>query len=338
MDYLYELKKELEITDHDVSYQNLCINYASRLLEKKLPVIFDKMHLSLLMGINYIKLNYYIANTEKFYKEVSIPKSRGGNRVITMPSFHLKELQRWLLDNVLYCYSIHGASYGFVPQRNIKDNAIIHINQNSVVNLDLKDFFPSIKFHDVFRLFLTSGYTKEISYTLSKLCTYKGILPQGAPTSPWIANILCSNLDKRIQNLVDSLGHNYSRYADDITISGDFEIKGLIPAVIKIIESEGFNINLQKIRIQQNIRFKEITGLIVGETVKVKRKYKKNLDRHIYYCEKKGVYSHLKFIKETEKSYFKEYLYGMANFIKMIEQVEGEKFLERLNKINWGRY
>ncbi|WP_375103252.1 reverse transcriptase family protein [Paenibacillus sp. RS8] len=336
MDYINRLREKLIEEGYGRRYQKACLSYAEELVNKDLPVIFDKKHLSLLMGIDNKKLSYYIVSSDVFYTEHIIPKSNGRYREITMPSLHLKEIQRWILDNILYRFCISGAAYGFVRNRSIKDNAAVHINQSSVINLDLKDFFPNIKFEQVFRLFHNSGYTKEISYSLAKLCTYNGVLPQGAPSSPYIANILCNSLDKRILSLVSDFGYRYSRYADDITISGDEKVKGLIPSIIKIIESENFNINLKKMRIQENIPYKEITGLMVGETVKVKRKYKMKLEQHIYYCERYGVYSHLKEIKAEERSYFKEYLFGMANFIKMIEPNEGQNYLDRLNKINWG--
>ncbi|WP_339238864.1 reverse transcriptase family protein [Paenibacillus sp. FSL R5-0517] len=336
MNYINRLREKLIESGYGVRYQNACLNYAQGLINKDLPVIFDKKHLSLLIGIDIQKLSYYIVSSDGFYTEHNLPKSNGGIRKITMPSLHLKEIQRWILDNILYRFSISESAYGFVRDRNIKDNASLHVNQPSVINFDIKDFFPSIKFEQVFLLFHSNGYTKEISYSLAKLCTYNGTLPQGAPSSPCIANILCNILDKRISNLVLNLGYRYSRYADDITISGDGKIKGLIPYIVNIIESENFNVNLNKMRIQENIPYKEITGLMVGETVKVKRKYKKKLEQHIYYCEKYGVYSHLKEIKNEEKSYFKEYLFGMANFVKMIEPNEGQKYLNRLNKISWG--
>lgn len=336
MDYLNRLKNKLIEKGYGVRYQKTCIDYASSLIRQDLPVIFDKEHLSLVMGIDQKKLGYYIMNSDNFYKEYSVQKSNGGTRVIIMPSLHLKEIQRWILDNILYRYSINDAAYGFVLNRNIKDNAMIHINQSTIVNLDIKNFFPTINYERVFSLFFKSGYTKEVSFILAKLCTYKGILPQGAPSSPYIANILCNRLDKRISGLVAKKKYKYSRYADDITISGDKEINNLVPYIIKIISSEHFEVNLNKLRVQDTATFKEVTGLIVNDTVKVKRKFKKKLEQHIYYCEKFGVYSHLKKIDLPGKSYFREYLYGMANFIKMIEPEVGNGYLLRLDNIAWG--
>ncbi|WPP41336.1 reverse transcriptase family protein [Paenibacillus hunanensis] len=330
-----KLEKRLQEENYGIKYQELCLNYAGNLLNNGLPVIFDKRHLSLLMGIEENKLNYYMLNTDKFYKKNYILKSNGKKREILMPSFHLKELQRWILDNILYCYYIHPAAFGFVPNKSIKDNAILHINQSVVINFDLENFFPNIELKKIFRIFYNSGYTKEVSYCLAKLCSYNGFLPQGSPASPFLANISCIQLDKRLEALVHNLGFKYSRYADDITFSGNHNIKGLIPSITNIIKEEDFKINLSKLRVQDNNPHKEITGLIVSDSVKVKKKYKVYLSKQIYYAKKFGVYSHLQRINAIERSYYKEHLYGMANFIKMIEEEEGEKFLKELSEISW---
>ncbi|EGL15000.1 reverse transcriptase family protein [Paenibacillus sp. HGF7] len=143
-------------------------------------------------------------------------------------------------------------------------------------------------------MFYHHGYTKELSYTLAALTTYNGSLPQGAPTSPYISNILCQRMDKRLLALAKKMNADYSRYADDITMSGDENVRQYIETIKSIIINEGFDINYKKLRLQTDNNMQEVTGLIVNEDVKVKRKYKKRLEQHIYYCKKFGVYSHLK--------------------------------------------
>lgn len=317
-------------------YRETCMQYAQGLIDQGLPVIFDNKHLSLLIGIESNVLGYYIINSNKFYKEHQIAKSNGSLRTISTPSYNLKAIQRWILDNILSSFTIHTNAYGFVKGKNIKDNAFVHTKKNLVLNIDIKNFFPSIKFDSVFYMFYDHGYTKELSYSLASLTTYKGSLPQGAPSSPCIANILCHRMDNRLLALAVKMNADYTRYADDITISGDRNIRGFLETIKSIIINEGFDINYRKLRFQTDKNMQEVTGLIVNEDVKVKRRYKKRLEQHIYYCGKFGVYSHLQKIEAESKSYFKEYLYGMANFIKMIEPDEGMKFLRKLDDINWG--
>ncbi|MFK4345207.1 RNA-directed DNA polymerase [Paenibacillus sp. RC62] len=336
MDYLNLMESMLVEKGYGKRYKEACIQYAQGLIDQGLPVVFDNKHLSLLMGIESNVLGYYIISSNKFYKEYQIAKSNGSLRTISTPSYNLKAIQRWILDNILSSFTVHTHAYGFVKGRNIKDNAIVHTKKKLVLNIDIKNFFPSIKFEHVFYIFYDHGYTKELSYSLASLTTFKGFLPQGAPSSPCIANILCNTMDKRLLALATKMNADYSRYADDITISGDENIRDYIDTIKSIIINEGFDINYRKLRLQTNKNMQEVTGLIVNEDVKVKRKYKKKLEQHIYYCRKFGVYSHLQKIEAESKSYFKEYLYGMANFIKMIEPDEGVKFLKKLDDLNWG--
>ncbi|MEN3772350.1 retron St85 family RNA-directed DNA polymerase [Priestia megaterium] len=335
MDYINSLREALIQEGYGKRYQKLCLEYAYTLLNNQLPVIFDKKHLSLLMGVEPSTLGYYIFNSDNFYQEYKIPKLNGDFRTLSAPSFNLKSIQRWILDNILYRYEINNNANGFVLGKSIKDNAEPHIGKEVVINLDVKDFFPSINFERIFYLFYSSGYTKEISYTFTKLLTYNEVLPQGSPASPHLANIICNKLDKRLSGLASKINASYTRYADDITFSGEVSIVKYIKTLRSIIESEGFSINEGKLRIQKQNSMQEVTGLIVNNGVKVKRKYKKQLEQHIYYCKRYGVYSHLERTGATNKSYFKEYLYGMASYIKMIEPETGEHFLRDLDKINW---
>ncbi|MFE8701549.1 retron St85 family RNA-directed DNA polymerase [Cytobacillus sp. FJAT-54145] len=335
MTYIINLKEELAKSDYDVEYQELCLNYANFLISNGLPVIFDKKHLSLLMGINFSSLNYYVINTDHFYQEYKIPKKNGEFRLVLAPSFNLKSIQKWILENILYNYQVSENATGFVKGKSILDNALPHVAKDVVFNLDIKDFFPSVTFKQVFYIFYNKGYTKEISFTLTKLLTYKETLPQGSPASPYIANIICKRMDQFLENLAKTHNANYTRYADDITFSGDTNIENIINPIRSIINNEGFTINEKKVRIQNRNSMQEVTGLTVNNAVKVKRKYKKKLEQHIYYCQKHGVFSHLKYTGLENKSYFKEYLYGMANFIKMIEPDVGNRYIDSLNEIIW---
>ena len=287
------------------------------------------------MGINLKTLNYYIINTDKFYREVSIPKKNGKVRKISMPSYKLKKIQRWILDNILYKVNIHEKAVGFVKDRSIIDNAKYHVKKDVVINIDIKDFFPSIDFNRIFYVFYNLGYTKELCYALSKLLTYKQVLPQGAPSSPYIANIIMKNIDLRLDGLSKKMNSDYTRYADDITISGNRKIALNIPFIIEIIESEGFKVNYEKLKVQYSHERQEVTGIVVNNKLSVKKEFKKKLRQHIYYCKKFGVYEHLKYIEKEDKSFYKEYLYGHAYFIKMIEPKSGELFIQELDSINW---
>lgn len=172
-----------------------------------------------------------------------------------------------------------------------------------------------------------------MSFILSKLCTLSSILPQGAPTSPYISNIVCKKLDKRLESLCVKINADYSRYADDITISGSQKIRDYLNLIKKILKEEGFENNRKKERIIDNGNRKMVTGLIVNQKLSVPKKKKRYLRQQIYYCNKFGVTSHLQKTNQLEKSNYMEHLFGLAYFIKMVEREEGEKYLKELNNL-----
>lgn len=246
----------------------------------------------------------------------------------------LKHIQRWILRNILENIEVHESCYGFTKKKSIYDNALLHVGKECVLNMDLKDFFPSITQKDVFYIFYQRGYTKKVSYYLSKLLTKDAILPQGSPASPYISNIVAKHLDKRLNELAKRYKATYSRYADDITFSGTSNIKNLIPIITRIIREEKFWVNEKKTRFSYYFQRQEVTGLIVNKKVSVSKAYLREINKEIYYCKKYGVSSHLK-KTDNHKSFFKEYIYGKAYFINMIDKEIGKKLISELDSISW---
>lgn len=337
--YLQQLENEIILAKKSRTYLEACIGYAKRLLENSLPVIFDNEHLALLIGMKTRDLTFFlIPDSSCFYKTIKIPKQSGGLRKISIPVFDLKYIQRWILDVILskMVPSIH--AIGFRPGLSIVDNAKIHLDAEEVVCLDIEDFFPSISFSQVFRLFNYYGYTKQVSYTLAKLCTYDNSLPQGSPASPMISNIVCLRLDKRLSALAERFLGNYSRYADDITFSGPLNINKIIPFAINIINDEGFKVNAKKTRVAGRNQRQEITGLIINSgKISVPRSFRRKLQQEIYYCKKYGVLSHMKHVGQF-KRFYREHLYGKAYYIKMVNPEQGSKFLKELDNLEWEGY
>jgi Retron-type reverse transcriptase len=332
--YLEELKNELLKHNKDNEFINRCMQYAERLFKANLPVIFDRVHLALLLGIKYAELSTIINCEYNYYTEYNIAKKSGGQRIIQSPALILKYIQRWILDNILNNLHVSKYANGFCKNKSIVTNAIVHTNKDCVINIDIKDFFPSIDQESIFRIFYYYGYSKDISYVLSKLCTFEGYLPQGSPASPALSNIVCLKLDKRISSLSKKYKCDYTRYADDISISGNKGIKNILNMVTTIINDEGFDLNDKKTRISYKNQRQEVTGLIVNNKVTVPKKYKKELEQEIYYCIKYGVSDHLSYIN-CNKSFYKEHLYGKVYFVNSIEPELGKKLLKQLEKISW---
>ena len=211
----------------------------------------------------------------------------------------------------------------------------MHVNKTQVLCMDIHNFFPSININQVFEVFHCVGYTSDVTQALAQLCTYNAILPQGAPTSPTLANIIFSPIDQQILNAISTKEITYTRYADDLIFSSSHALDFLIPLVSEIISTNGFEINSNKTHLMKNPYRKMITGLIVTDTVKIPKYYKRKFNQELFYCEKYGVASHLKNCKTHKKVNFKEYMYGKAYYIKMIEPDLGEKYLQRLDAISW---
>lgn len=334
--YICELHNALIETKKSEQYTQLCINYAKRLLDSDLPVIFDKRHLAGLLGMSVSDLAALLyIDSDMLYTSKEIPKKSGGKRTIVMPCVLLKYIQRWILDNILAHIPVSEYATGFQKGTSILLNAEAHTGQDCIINIDLKDFFPTITLENVFRIFYYYGYTKEVSYTLAKLCTFNGVLPQGSPASPSISNICCLKLDKRIALLANSAHAKYTRYADDITLSGPADIVSIIPCIIEIITNEGFTVNERKTRIAFQHQRQEVTGLIVnGRNVRVSKEYKRKLQQQIYYCKRYGPYDHQNHTNDNH-AFFKEHLYGKAYFVTMIEPEVGRKMLSALDEVNW---
>ena len=333
--YIQNLETAIIKSGHGEIFLNACINYASRLLDNGLPVIFDNIHLNSLLGTQNTFLNRIIFAPGYFYLLKEIKKKSGGLRELNIPALELKVIQRWILDNILEKMKVSSYATGFCKNKSIICNAKLHTGKQCVLNIDIENFFSSTPFEKVFRLFVYYGYTKEVAFLLSRICTYENVLPQGAPTSPYLSNIVNLKLDKRLALLATKYNANYSRYADDLTFSSNSDLKTLIPVVYKILIDEGYQHNRKKTRIQYKGQRQEVTGLIVNDNnVRVNKSYKRKLYQELYYCYKFGVQSHLEKIN-CNKAFYKEHLYGKAFFVNMVEPKEGEKLFNILERIKW---
>lgn len=255
----------------------------------------------------------------KRYTEFKIKKKSGSERSIHAPVKGLKALQK-TLSLILQCiFQPHQAAMGFVPGKSIVDNAKLHAGSKYVYNIDLKDFFPSVDQARVWkclqlRPFNLKNDTKDskrfqLANILAAICctemeverksvnsewelVKRNVLPQGAPTSPVITNIVCQRLDYILTGVAKRFKLNYSRYADDITFSAMYDVfKGegdFQKELQRIITEQGFHIKESKTRLQKDGYRKEVTGLLVNENVNVQQRYIKQLRMWLYYWERYG--------------------------------------------------
>ena len=254
------------------------LSVLENLKDTEFPVIFDINHLCDYLELKIVIIYHILFFSEAFYREFKIPKRRGGYRVIMTPYPSLKYIQRWINDNILVKLETHTASMAFSQGKSIVNNAYPHLGKKYILKLDIKDFFPSIKFKHIYPIFKNIGYSKRVAYSLSLLCLNKEVLPQGAPTSPRLSNLVLLNLDKRLSSLAKKFSYVYTRYADDLTFSGDNIVWKFAEYVIEIIKSEGFEVNKSKTKLISSKK-KIITGISISNNYmtiprKTKREYR----------------------------------------------------------------
>jgi RNA-directed DNA polymerase len=246
---------------------------------------FDLAELSRRLGIDASLLS----GIRPEYRAFSIPKRSGGVRQILAPVDDLKNIQRLILRKLLSRLAAHDAAHGFEKSRSIVTNAKLHAGRKVVLRLDLKDFFTSTSAARVEQYFRFIGWSADCATVLTRLCTHNGSLPQGAPTSPRLSNLINAKLDARLAALARKHQANYTRYADDLTFSFDNEwhatVNGLIHFVKEIVKSEGYQLHLHaKLKIQRRHERQRVTGLVVNQRVQLprtRRRWLRAVEHHV---------------------------------------------------------
>lgn len=328
--------------------------YILNKIRKRKDILNHKGYFKLSTLKEYADGKHYV----NFYR----PKKKGGFRLISSPQRNLRYIQTCIAVLFNSIYRPNENTFGFIDGKSIVDNASKHINKDIVYNIDLKDFFSSITYDTIIEKIIRQPY--YFSYSAAKLITDlltvklndgSLILPQGAPSSPILTNIIADHLDVRLSKLAEKHNLTYTRYADDITISFNKSVlrgwrghgfyKGLRDIIFDIIETEGFKINKRKTRISFVNQRHEVTGLIVNKKVNVERSYLKRFRTELHNWEKDGyVIASYKFFKHHENlngnnkklSPMERVLEGKLSFIKMVKGAEDstyKKLFDRFERL-----
>lgn len=305
--------------------------YINKLLTNNIPVIFNFDHLCLLQGRTNEYLASVINSSENHYREFNIKKRNGGVRKISSPYPALLEMQYWIYNNILKTIEINSSAHGFAYKKSILTNSNVHKGQKELLKLDIKDFFPSIEINRIIAIFKQLGYPNNVSYYLASICTYEDYLPQGAPTSPILSNIVSRKLDNRLIKLAKTYNLRYSRYADDLTFSGDNIPAKLIDYITEIVFEEGFEINESKTRLYKSTGKRIVTGISVsGNELKIPREYKRKLKLELNFIKKYGLNSHIAKKKIRQHNY----LFSMAGKVNFWLSVEpNNKYAQESKKM-----
>jgi len=288
------VRKHQKLVDGYIAFVKQC-------LDRGIPPIFEPNHAASLMGLLSNELGFLESGAQARYRHFRVSKKLGGEREIKSPMPMLLQAQRWILDNILYKVDVSEDCYGGVRQGSIFRNAAVHLNQNAVLKLDIVDFFGSVKLARGINLFKSLGYPYNVAKTLALLCFDEGSLPQGAATSPMIANIVSKPMDNRLKGLATKYSLNYSRYFDDMTFSGSHINMRFVEIVSQIVQESGFAINANKTKLIFGRSPKYVTGLSIGgETLRLPRADKREIRNQAFQLVRRGVEKHSEAIEDSD--------------------------------------
>lgn len=297
------------------------------------------------------------------YRYRWIPK-RHGIRLVEIPKQRLRDFQRRILREILQQVPCHAAAHGFVRGRSCRSHAQVHAGRRAVLRMDLRDFFPSVSMARVAAIFRTLGYPDASATVLAAFCTHgtprrafaalpagdleslglqgrarleRRHLPQGAPTSPTLANLAALMLDFRLDGLAKSLGLAYSRYADDLAFSGEGELLRnagrLADTVASIAQDVGFEVNFRKTRLMPSSRRQALCGIVVNDRPMPLRPSFDRLKAILHNCARDGPGSQ----NREGRADFRRHLEGRVAHLRSIDARKAGKLLPLLARIDWTR-
>ncbi|MBT4525293.1 trypsin-like serine protease [bacterium] len=329
--------------------------------EKSFLSVKSPKELSLYFNLEYAAFSkiFYKTASDYKYKKFYLSKKTGGKRIISSPNRKIKEIQRCLAYTLKNIYQVRPSVHGFVEKHSIVTNAMPHLDKKFVLNLDIKNFFDSIHFGRVKHLFMSQpfNFVHSVATVLAQICCFENKLPQGAPTSPILTNMICWKMDAQLQHLAKINHCTYTRYVDDITFSFTCNKKQIPKSILIqpeselvvgqdlkiIIEKNGFEINLAKLRLYGRNQRMEVTGLTTNEFPNVRRKYIKQIQSMLHAWRKYG-YGLAE--KDFKEKYYKKHrasqkipsfenvIIGKLAFLKSVRGLRSQVFIKLAKQFN----
>jgi len=337
-----------------------------------LPAILTLCHLAQRTGVPYDHLRGIVSRADERpnYRRFKIRKRSGGWRRISVPEPKLKIAQTWLAQHVLSKVAPHAASHAFAPGSSTVACAVQHSGARWLIKMDIADFFGSITEIQVYRVFRSLGYNALVSFELAAVCTDApwrsakyalrswqvhfprkrielyvrkrlGRLPQGAPSSPMLANLVMRRLDQALSDLGQSHGLVYTRYSDDITFStaGAFtktRAFKVVEAAATLLKAQGLYPNRAKTAIVHPGARRIVLGLSVNEAYpRLSRTFRDRLRQHFYYLEKHGIQRHMEARKFDSVGGLYRHLRGLIDYANMVDQPYAASLRRRLAMLPW---
>ena len=337
---------------------------------EKLPQLPTEGALADWLGLSPAELDWFAGglNAEKslpdgrlnHYRYRWVQKASGALRLLEIPKHRLLQIQQGILHGILECIPPHAAAHAFRRGRSVATYLAPHAGRDVVLHLDLREFFPSLRRRRIHALFRTLGYPETVARLLTNLCTHivpeaalpagleleererlRGVygsrhVPQGAPTSPALANLAAYRLDCRLAGLAEKAGAAYTRYADDLVFSGDARFARSLPRfrvlACAILLAEGFAIQQRKTRVMRKGRRQQVSGIVLNERPNIPRADYDALKAILHNCTRHGPESQ----NREERPHFREHLLGRIGYVAMIHPERGARLRSLFEQIEWG--
>jgi len=291
-------------------------------------------HLASTLGISNDFLLKLGENSSQYYRTFD-REVKGKTRTLVEATGYLKIVQRRILDNLLIRIPRSASSFGQAKGRTIKDNAKVHARSKFIIKLDIKDFYPSIHSTKAYKFFIEKQEcSPDVARMLTSLTTYNYSLPLGTSTSPMLADLIVKPIDVRINGMANKVGLKYTRYVDDLTMSGNFPLERIKRMVIKVLEQSGFKTKKEKLIYYRPIQLGEeriVTGVrITDGKISAPLDYVSALETEL----KTAIYQSRR--KEVNGEFQnREHYFGKINYVKWLDPKLGEKFLKLYLKVKW---
>ena len=291
------------------------------------------------LGISAKTLYAVSNNLSKHYRKAKLPKKNGGFRNLSVPDEVLKSIQKRIAEVLLIHMPVSRYAKAYRFGSSTLRNAKHHVGKQVVLKLDILHFFDSIRYSTVKdKVFPEEIYAEPLRILLTMLCYHKDALPQGAPSSPAITNIILYEFDEQLGQWCREHGIAYTRYCDDMTFSGDFEPSEAIRYVRLELKKMGFLLNEQKTRIQRPGQQQTVTGIVVNEKLSIPADYRRKLRQELYYCRKFGILEHMQKIGlEIPEDTYRMQLLGKVNYVLQVhhndkDMLDARKWLQQSMK------
>ena len=337
--------------------------------EHQLPSLLTLKHFAVRSRVPYKFLRQVVERARiETYRKFWVRK----RRYIFVPTPALKAAQKWIHEHVLKPVPVHQCSHAFTPHSSILKCATRHCGAKWLIKMDITGFFESVSEIQVFRVFRGLGYQPLVAFELARIATTTpesgaarlrdpvwqtkghnkkilsyshsvlGYLPQGAPTSPLLSNLVMRGLDEQIRELASHTGLTYTRYSDDLTFSRrdtEFDRQRaelFIKQVSKLLSENGFRAQHRKTVVAPPSSRKVVLGLLVdGDLPRLRREFKDSLKQHLYYLKKFGPIDHANARQFDSVWGLKSHLRGKIDYAGMIEPDYGERLKDQFERIDW---